>query len=124
MPVADSSFLVALFDHKDPRHVKTRDLMRQAEHVLIGTETLVETLGVIKSSIGRRAAKEVLEGLMRLEKVGWEENCDLMAAYRLYHQKKTGSIVDALVIDLCLRLDTTPLTYDDKQARIVQEMQG
>lgn len=124
MPVADTSFLVVLFDHKDPRHDQARQLLRETDHVVIGTETLVETMGVIKSRMGRIAAKKALEGLMRLEQVGWEENCDFMAAYRIYHKKKTGSIVDAMVIHQCLRRDTNPLTYDEKQEAIVRDMQG
>lgn len=124
MPVADTSFLIAFFDLDDPRHSETKKWFANTDHVVVSTEILVETLGVLKSKIGRKAAESAVEILLGIENVGWEENCDLMASYRIYKRRKTGSLMDAMVIHLCNRLDTTPLTYDEKQASIVKEMQG
>lgn len=122
MAVADTSFLVALFDQDDDHHDHARRLMRSTDHVLISTETLIETLGVLKAKLGRQAAKDALEGLIRLENVGWEEQCDIMNAYRLYHRRKTRSLVDAIVIHNCVRLGVPPLTFDKRLAAIVEKM--
>lgn len=123
MAVADSSFLVALFDKRDTHHQDARRRFTSAEHVIITTEILVETLGVLKTKAGRKTAATALEKLLQVENVGWEETCDLMAAYRIYHKKNTNSLTDAMAIQHCLRLDTELLTYDDKQARILEELQ-
>lgn len=124
MTVADTSFLVAFFDRDDPRHGQTRQAFAETMRVLIYTEVLVETLGVIKAKAGRSAAQAALEDLVRLANVEWVQESDVPATYRTYREEKALSFVDAAVVHHCLRLGLEPLTYDDAQLRAVKRGQG
>jgi predicted nucleic acid-binding protein len=124
MPVADTSFLVAFFDRDDRHHHAARSAFAEADQVIILTEVLVEMLGVLKGKLDRRAADSALVDLMRIENVAWQETCDIMAAYRLRSERKTLSIVDAMVIHASVRSGTELLSFDERQKRIARRMLG
>lgn len=122
MPVADTSFLVAFFDNRDSRYAEARRLFQDADHVVISTEVLIETLGVIKTKAGRKAADACLAALMAFESVGWEETCDVMTAYGIYKDHPSLSFTDAVVVQHCQRLRQDVLTFDGKQAKVVAKL--
>lgn len=124
MAIADTSFIIAFFDRTDRRHDETRVAFEKADHVLISTEVLVETFGVVKARAGRGAAQTVLRDLMRLENVGWEEHCDIAAVFRICEEEPTLSFPDAVGIHNSLRTGQDLWTYDVRQRKVLEKRTG
>lgn len=118
--VADTSFLVAVFDRADARHAKSRQELAKANPVLIPTEILVEMLGVIKAKAGRSAADDAVEDLVRLPNVLWGETCDFAESYRIYQQESPLSFPDAIFVQQCLSRDLAPLSFDEDQLKVIE----
>lgn len=115
MHVADTSFLIAVFDSSDPRQAKAREELETASPVVIPTEILVETLGVLKVKASRRAATLALERLLRLPNVAWSECCDFQGTFAIYRSNPALSFPDAVVVRECITRRVPPLTFDQRQ---------
>lgn len=115
MHVADTSFIIAVFDSSDARHQKARQALDQAAQVIIPTEILVETLGVLKMKASRRAATEALEALLRLPNVTWSECCDFQGSITIYRDRPALSFPDSVVVRECLARRARLLSYDEDQ---------
>lgn len=115
--VADTSLLVALFDATDPRQGDARRSLASATPVIIPTEIIVETLGVVKVKAGRRAALSVLDGLVRLPNVTWSECCDFQGSLRIYRRFPSLSFPDAVAVQECIARGAGLLTFDEGQRR-------
>lgn len=115
MHVVDTSFLIALFDSGDPRRSEAREDLEKAAPAVIPTEILVETLGVLKVKVGRRAATEALENLLRLPNVTWSECCDFQGTLAIYRSHTALSFPDAVVVRECIARGVPPLTFDERQ---------
>ena len=119
MHVADTSFLIAIFDSSDPRQTKARQDFENAGAVVIPTEILVETLGVLKVKASRRAASGALEKLLRLSNVTWSECCDFQGALAIYRNHTALSFPDAIVVRECIARRASILTFDEHQRAAV-----
>jgi predicted nucleic acid-binding protein len=117
--VADTSFLIAIFDSSDARQPQAREAFQQAAIVVVPTEILVETLGVLKVKVGRRAASEVLEHLLRLPNITWSECCDFLGALAHYRDDARLSFPDAIVVQECISRPARILTFDAHQRESV-----
>lgn len=115
MHVADTSFLIAVFDSSDPRQAKAREDLEKAAPVVIPTEILVETLGVLKVKASRRAATLALEKLLQLQNVTWSECCDFQGTLAIYRSIPALSFPDAVVVRECIARGVPPLTFDQRQ---------
>lgn len=124
MHVADTSFLIAIFDSSDPRQASARQTFENARSVVIPTEILVETLGVLKVKASRRAASDALEKLLRLSKVTWSECCDFQGALTLYRNNAALSFPDAIVVRECTARRAQILTFDERQREAVDKAQA
>jgi predicted nucleic acid-binding protein len=121
MCVADTSFLIVLFDEDDHRHAQARKDLATGP-VLVCTEILVETLGVLKVKAGRAVADAALDGLWGTENIRWEETCDLLRALGIYRSHPRLSLPDAIAIELALRHDAELLTADGRQAAVWRKL--
>ena len=123
-PVADTSFLIAFFDGDDARHAAARKVMAAAQPVVIGCETLVEMLGVLKVKADRRTALAALKSLLRMPNVEWDEHGDVLGAYEMMEAEATLSYVDAAVVQCSLRRKADLLSYDEAQIKAHQRHRG
>lgn len=122
MNVVDTSYLVAAFDGDDRRHAQSRKGMLETPQLLVPTEVLVETLGVVKAKQGRAASVAALDALYGLANIRWVETCDLPHSYRIYKDEGHLSLVDAIGVATALRNDAPLLTHDDRQERALQRL--
>ncbi|MHB8633783.1 MAG: PIN domain-containing protein [Thermoplasmatota archaeon] len=120
MKIADTSFLVAMFDADDHRNAEAAAAFAKTNPVLIGPEVLVETLGVIKAKVGRNPSSQVLEDLMALPNVEWTSGADVPDTYRIYREEKSLSYVDAAVVHHAVARRMGALTYDSAQTRALE----
>lgn len=119
--VADSSFLIALFDRKDARQDAARRLLREPEPIVIPVEVLGETLGVVHRRVGFEAAKAVWRALINTDNVEILETADVEAVTEAFHGAKGKlSWVDAAVVVTCRMESATPLCFDEHIARAVR----
>lgn len=121
MHVADTSFLIAVFDSSDPRRSKAREELDKAARVVIPTEILVETLGVLKVKASRRAAIDALEKLLRLPNVTWSECCDFQGTLAIYRSHPALSFPDAVVVRECITRGARLLSFDERQRDAVNK---
>lgn len=124
MMVADTSFLVACLDHDDARQEAARKTFDDTDTVVIPTEILVETLGVVKAKAGQEAARRTLAGLMAVQNVHWQQECRLLEAHAIYEQEKRLSLPDAIVVQACIERRAGCLTFDARQADAVRRCVG
>lgn len=124
MHLVDTSFLVAVFDSSDPRQAKAREDLAAAAPAVIPSEILVETLGVLKVKVGRSAASEALEKLVRLPNVTWSECCDFQATLAIYRRFSTLSFPDAIVVQERQARGAQLLTFDENQRNVAKNTQS
>jgi predicted nucleic acid-binding protein len=122
--VADTSFLVAVFDEKDRRQAEARKAFAAADRVLIPTEILVETLGVLQRKSGDQAARAALEGLVGIPNVRWGETCNFTASSRIFRQERGLSFADAIVVEQCIATGWLPLSFDEDQVKAIRRRQA
>lgn len=121
MHVADTSFLIAVFDSSDARHSQARKDLGMAAPVIIPTEILVETLGVLKVKASRRAAAEALEKLLRLPNITWSECCDFQGSLAVYRSHPALSFPDSVVVRECITRGAGLLSFDERQHDAVKK---
>lgn len=121
MKVADTSFLVACLNASDPRQATARGDLKVARPLVVPTEILVETLGVLKAKAGQAAARQAFAALSALPNIEWQECCDFPAAAAVYRQERGLSLPDAIVVQTCVERKAPCLTFDERQAKAVRK---
>jgi predicted nucleic acid-binding protein len=116
--VADTSFLLMLFDHSDPRQGKAATWASDPEPIAVPAEVLGETLGVLHRRLGFAKADGVWRQLTTLPHVEFQETGDVEATAEVFARHKGKlSWVDAAVVAACTRLGAKPLAFDDDLVR-------
>lgn len=118
--VADTSALYALFSEGDAHHERARTDMQDPEPVVVPTEILVETLGLIGVRHGPKAAFRALRDLLAIRHLAVAERVHF-GAVRAVYEAHDGrlSLADAFVIQTCRVLAARPLAYDEGILRAV-----
>ncbi len=121
MKVADTSFLIACLNGSDPRQAQARSDLMAARPLVVPTEILVETLGVVKAKSGQAAARQAFAALLGLPNIEWQECCNFPAATDVYTKERGLSLPDAIVVQTCVERNAPCLTFDDRQAKAVRK---
>lgn len=107
--VADSSFIITIFDRDDPRHGAARDLARDPEPILVPPEVLGETLGVVHARHGYDLELEVWQGLLAIPNLSVGEQAAPGRTGAVFEEAGgTLSWVDAAVVARCREEDAQP----------------
>jgi predicted nucleic acid-binding protein len=119
--VADTSFLMALFDVLDQRQAQAQGWAADPEPIEVPSEVLAETLGVVHRRKGLPAAQHIWSQLIRLPHLTFVETTDVE---RIAEAFKAGagrlSWVDAAVVAACRASDAKPLCFDPAIQRAVK----
>jgi predicted nucleic acid-binding protein len=112
--VADSSFIITLFDEDDARHAEAWTRVRENEPIIVPAEVLTETIGVIHARRGYALAREVLAEFAKFPHVEFLETSegDVTESEFLGGGGRL-SWVDAAVVARCKVTGASPLCYDD-----------
>lgn len=111
--VADTSFLLALFDTRDPRRGKAKAWAADPEAIVVPPEVLGETLGVAHARHGYDAAAEVLAWLQGKPHVELVDDTDVAGVAPVFAEGRGRlSWVDAAVVVRCRAEDADPLCFD------------
>lgn len=118
MRVADTSFLIALFDEDDPRRARAMRWASDPEPIEVPSEVLAETLGVLHRRAGYAKAASVWQDLCGLPHVVFSETSDTEAAADEFLRARGKlSWVDAAVVARCRAEEAHPLCFDQAIAR-------
>lgn len=113
MRVADSSFLVALFLNQDGHHSRALKDLLQPDPVVVPSEILVESFGVLASRLGPRTALAAMADLLATAHVSFYGGVNPDAAVRIWTESHAKiSLADACVVQACRALGALPLAYD------------
>ena len=118
--VADSSCLFALFKADDEHHAAARKEVERPGPLVIPSEVLVETLGLIGARLGRPAAKAAAAFLGSLPHVEFTHPTDLHEALLIQREHPELSVVDAAVVWHCRRLPARAATFDKRLERLAK----
>lgn len=121
MKVADTSFMIACLNASDPRQAKARSDLKAARPLVVPTEILVETLGVLKAKSGQAAARQALTALLAIPNIEWQECCNFPASTAIYTEERGLSLPDAIVVQTCVERNAPCLTFDERQAKAVRK---
>lgn len=123
--VADSSFLVALFDEDDHRHGSAWERAEDPDPVLVPPEVLTETLGVMQARYGHGVADGIWEGLGTIPTVVHLNSTRQENVAPVFREAGGAlSWTDAAVVAHCLREDAEPLCFDDAIEETWRERAG
>jgi predicted nucleic acid-binding protein len=111
--VADSSFIFALFDEREPGHAKARTWAEDAEPIVVLPEVLGETLGVAHRRLGLLKAQAIWRGLANMPHVEFLETTDIQRVADTFH-RASGKLswVDAAVVARCKAEGAEALCFD------------
>lgn len=113
MRVADTSALYAFFDESDAHHDAAWDAVSEPIPVLVPSEILVETIGLVTLRAGHSAGQEALATLLRLPHVRIDNVVRIEAVRPVYDAARGKlSLADAYVVQACRALGAKPLTFD------------
>lgn len=111
--VADTSFLLTLFDADDPRRETAKAWAAKADPIAVPPEVLGETLGVAHARQGYGAAREILAWLQQKPHIELLETTDVGEIDRTFTEGRGRlSWVDAAVVVRCLADEADPLCFD------------
>lgn len=111
--VADSSFLIAVYDREDPRRELALERLSGAVPVVVPPEVVAETLGVVQSRAGYEVARTIHDELAELAHVSFADATDPDAVAEVSEEGQGElSWVDAAVVWRCRSEDAEPLSFD------------
>lgn len=111
--VADTSFLIALFDGSDPRLEQARRWARDPEPIEVLPEVAGETFGVIHRRKGFAFAQKILDGLRAIPHLRFREDSDVAAVEEIFRESAgTLSWVDSAVVAAVRYRGHRPLCFD------------
>jgi predicted nucleic acid-binding protein len=119
--IADTSFLITLFDHRDARHGTAKEHAGLPEPIQVPPEVLGETLGVIHRRRGYAVAIGVWDELRSLPHVELVSAANPDATSRCFREGNGKlSWVDAAVVARCRALGASPLAFDKALEKAVR----
>lgn len=112
--VADTGVLYALFDEEDRHHAQARADVAEPEPILVPSEILVETAGLVRIRLGREAERTALRDLLGLPNLSMAPKVQVVAVRAVYESAGGKlSLADAFVVQTCRATGARPLAYDD-----------
>ncbi|MBI4392220.1 MAG: PIN domain-containing protein [Euryarchaeota archaeon] len=112
--VADTSFLITLFDERDPRHALACEIAEEPEPIVVPLEVLGETLGVVHLRRGFDVARAIWADLGKIPHMEFLETGEGAATAEIFAGANGAlSWVDSAVVARCKMLGASPLCYDD-----------
>jgi len=115
LPVADTSFLYALFSRSDLFHKKARAVVTSATEVLVPSEIYAETVSLIHYRVGFQAALAAGQWMRAQEgfRVCPTTPAVLDRAWSLFRRASGRlSYPDAIVLAWCRERRAIPLAFD------------
>jgi len=116
VPVADTSFLYALFSSTDHFHARAREAAEAAESFLIPSEIYSETVSLILNRQGFAAARAAGEWIRSEERIqlATASRALLDRAWAMFLQARGRlSYPDAIVLAWCYERRADPLAFDN-----------
>lgn len=111
--VADSSFLIAVYDREDPRRELALERLTGPVPIVVPPEVVAETLGVVQSRAGYEVARTIHGELAELVHVSFADATDPDAVAEVFEEGAGAlSWVDAAVVWRCRSDDAEPLSFD------------
>ncbi len=120
--VADTSFIVALFNPTDEHHGTAVKMYEAAGSILVHQDVLKESLTVLMYRLGLKEARRIYAAVLNTEsfKVG---TFGLEDAFEFWFSLgRRISYFDALVILLALKTGAELLSFDKQQLRIYRKL--
>lgn len=118
--VADTSFLLVLFDERDVRRSSARARAADPEPIEVPPEVLGETIGVAHRRLGFAAARKILEALRSLPHLKFLSVTDPPRVAAVFEEAAGRlSWVDAAVVAYCRMHAARPLAFDPDIERAV-----
>lgn len=111
--IADTSFLITLFDAKDARQRTAEGWASDAEPIEVPVEVLVETMGVVEARKGYEKARSLWQDLRRIPNVHFMDATspeEIGEAYRTRRRPLTW--VDVAVVFWARRKNAKVLAFD------------
>lgn len=115
--VADTSWLYAVFDERDPHHAEARHQLGAAESVHVPPAILAETLDLIEYRAGKATAVAALEDLARAPPVRLEREHDVDSVNEIWRAHAVLTYADASAVSAARRLGLGLYTFDRRQRR-------
>ena len=110
--------MFALFKVDDVHHAAARKEVERPGPLVVPSEVLVETLGLLGAQMGRPAAKAAADFLRRLPHVEFTHATALHEALLIQQEHPGLSIVDAAVVWHCRHLGVRAASFDAKLRRL------
>lgn len=111
--VADSSFLITLFDADDPRQETAREQAERPDPILVPPAVLGETLGVVQARHGYELALGIWDQLGGVPQLSLLERSIPEPTSRVFEDAEGAlSWVDAAVVAWCREEEAEPLAFD------------
>jgi predicted nucleic acid-binding protein len=111
--IADTSFLLAVYNHKDRFHEQAFAWLENPDSIAIPFEVLLETVGVAQRRYGFDIATHIEQSLRRLPHISFLPPLDTSTVRVRWHAAKGRlSWVDAAVVEACRRREGHALTFD------------
>ncbi len=119
--VADSSFLIACFDERDPRRPRALGWLADPATIVVPPEVAGETLGVLHHRKGRAAALAVFDALSKLPHLRFADDTSTMEISVLFSAKKSGlTWVDCAVVWRARKNKWVALAFDPELERAAE----
>lgn len=121
MRVADTSFIMTLFDSTDPRQGEARSKVADTEPIIVPAEVLTETLGVVHARRGFAAANALWVDLGKIPHLEFLETAEGEETAHFFDGAR-GALtwVDAAVVARCIAEGAEPLCFDDDIVKAVR----
>lgn len=111
--VADSSFLLTLFDTTDPRRARAKAWAARPQPIVVPPEVLGETLGIAHARRGYDAANDILTWLNGKPHIELLDATNVESVAAVFAQGRGKlSWVDAAVVWRCRSQGAEPLCFD------------
>ncbi len=118
--VADTSWLYALVDDRDPHHLQARSKARQPEPVEVPETILAETLDLIRYRQGKQASKDALRGFERLPHFVLGAPIRLEEVAAVWRAEEALSFADSTAVAAALSRGRGLASFDRRQIRARQ----
>lgn len=111
--IADSSFLLTLFDFRDPRRVQALAWMADPDPVQVPVEVLGETLGLVHRRQGYEMTVTIWRDLRATPHVQFLQAASTEQTSAIFLEGRGKlSWVDAAVVAACRAASARPLCFD------------
>lgn len=117
--VADTSWLYAIFDDRDPHHDEAASLVRTPEITLVPAAIMNELLDLVKYRIGKKAAIEAEKSMEAFPHFDTWFKVDGREAARVWKENRHLSLHDAHAVALSRSTGFRLETFDKEQAAAV-----